>query len=121
MEQRVTFERPLSRDTVFRRIRDSRAFVLPSWTDISPNQVAEALALGLPGLVTRENYLSISDRLPETLDPHFVEDVAAKLEKLADEGYYREYVKKWQAISFSHDWNAVYREHRALFEKVVRV
>ena len=121
LEKRVIFERPLSRDQVLQRIKDSRAFVLPSWTDISPNQVAEALALGLPGLVTRENYLSIADRLPETLDPHSVEDVAGKLEKLADEGYYREYTKKWQAISFSHDWNAVYREHRSLFEKIVRV
>ena len=121
LEKRVIFERPLSRDQILQRIKDSRAFVLPSWTDISPNQVAEALALGLPGLVTRENYLSIADRLPETLDPHSVEDIAAKLEKLADDDQYRDYVKKWQAISFSHDWNAVYREHKYLFEKIVRV
>ena len=121
LHTRVTFERTQPRDAVLERVKDARAFVLPSWTDISPNQVAEALALGLPGLVTGENYLSISDRLPETLDPHSVEDVAAKLEKLADDGYYRDYVKKWRAISFSHDWNAVYREHKYLFEKIVRV
>lgn len=121
LEKRVTFEPTQSRDSVLARVKDSRAFVLPSWTDISPNQVVEALALGLPGLVTRENYLSISDRLPGTLDPHSVEDVAAKLEKLADDEYYREYTKKWRAISFSHTWNSVYREHRSLFEKVVRV
>ena len=120
-EKRVIFERSLLRDQVLQRIKDSHAFVLPSWTDISPNQVAEALVLGLPGLVTGENYLSISDRLPETLDPHSVEDIATKLEKLADDDYYRDYVKKWQAISFSHDWNAVYREHKYLFEKIVRV
>ena len=120
-EKRVIFERSLLRDQVLQRIKDSHAFVLPSWTDISPNQVAEALALGLPGLVTGENYLSISGRLPETLDPHSVEDIATKLEKLADDGYYRDYVKKWRAISFSHDWNAVYREHKYLFEKIVRV
>ena len=121
LHTRVTFERTQPRDTVLERVKDARAFVLPSWTDISPNQVAEALALGLPGLVTGENYLSISDRLPETLDPHSVEDIATKLEKLADDDYYRDYVKKWQAISFSHDWNAVYREHKYLFEKIVRV
>ena len=121
LHTRVTFERTQPRDIALKRVKDARAFVLPSWTDISPNQVAEALALGLPGLVTGENYLSISDRLPETLDPHSVEDVAAKLEKLADDGYYRDYVKKWRAISFSHDWNAVYREHKYLFEKIVRI
>jgi glycosyltransferase involved in cell wall biosynthesis len=100
-------------------VKDSRAFILPSWTDISPNQVYEALAIGLPTLVTKENYLSIADRLPATIDPHSVEDIARKLEMLADDAAYRDFSEKFRAIRFEHDWDDVVRQHKELFEKII--
>ncbi len=33
-------------DVIMERVKNARAFVLPSWTDISPTQVYEALAIG---------------------------------------------------------------------------
>ena len=121
VERRVSILPSMRRDDVLARVSACRAFVLPSWTDISPNQVVEALAIGLPALVTKENYLSFRDQLPETVDPRSVDDVAEKLTMLADDTHYREFRKKFAAISYVHTWDAALREHVALFERIVRV
>ncbi len=121
VERRVSILPGMRRDDVLARVSACRAFVLPSWTDISPNQVIEALAIGLPALVTKENYLSFRDRLPETIDPRSVDDVAEKLTMLADDKQYREFRRKFAAISYVHTWDAALREHVALFERIVRV
>ena len=121
LEKRVSILPGMRRDDVLARVKGCRAFVLPSWTDISPNQVVEALAIGLPALVTRENYLSFRDQLPETIDPRSVGDIAEKLAMLADDERYQEFGKKFAAISYAHTWDAALREHTALFERIVRV
>jgi glycosyltransferase involved in cell wall biosynthesis len=116
---RVHFEPSLPQRAVLERVKDARAFILPSWTDIAPNQVYEALALGLPALVTRETYLSIRDHLPETFDPHSVAELAAKLELLADDARYAAFSRSFGAITFAHDWKAVAREHLDIFCEVL--
>ncbi len=115
---RVTIEPALPRGEAFDRVKDSRAFILPSWTDISPNQVYESLALHLPALVTKENYLSIRDQLPETIDPGSIDDIAAKLEMLADDAKYKEFADAFTRITYDWKWSDVVREHVALFEKL---
>ena len=119
LERRVKMEPVMRPHEVFARIKDARAFVLPSWTDISPNQVHEALAIGLPGLVTKENYLKIRDQLPEMIDPDSIDDIASKLKILANERTYGDFVARFKAITFRHDWSEVVDEHRAIFASVV--
>ncbi len=118
---RVTIEPGLPRGEAFDRVKDSRAFILPSWTDISPNQVYESLALHLPALVTKENYLSIRDQLPETIDPGSVNDIAAKLEMLADDAKYKVFADEFTRITYDWKWSDVVQAHVALFEKITRV
>lgn len=117
--KRVNFIDTMALDDAWNRVKDSRALVLPSWTDISPNQVYEALALGLPALVTKENYLSIRDQLPEMIDPRSVEDVASKLEMLADDVRYADFVKRWNAIRFNQTWDDVLKQHMSLFSSIL--
>ncbi|MBI5456435.1 glycosyltransferase family 4 protein [Candidatus Kaiserbacteria bacterium] len=113
----VTMLPTMRQEELCERIKNCRALVLPSWSDISPNQVTEALALGVPVLVTKENFLPIKDQLPEMLDPRSVEDIASKLEMLADEKRYGEFVAKCRKVRFEHSWDAVLQEHMALFRK----
>lgn len=119
VHDRVMFQSAMARDRVLNRVKNARTFVLPSWTDISPNQVYEALAIGLPGLVTRENYLGIHDRLPEMFDPASVEDLAAKLVKLADETAYERFRTAFCTIPLTHSWDEVVSAHQALFKTMV--
>lgn len=119
IKDRVSIIDAMPRKEAWDRVKDSRALVLPSWTDISPNQVYEALALHLPALVTRENYLSIRNQLPDTIDPNSVDDIANKLEMLADDVRYADFSKRWNSIKFKYDWNDVLREHERLFKRIV--
>ena len=109
------------RDKVFNRVKNCRALIITSWTDISPNAVYQALALGLPALVTKENYLSIHDQLPEMVDPYSVDDIASKIEILADDARYADFSERFNAISFKNDWNAVLKQHIALFKRILTV
>jgi len=118
IKDRVNIIDTMPRGEAWDRVKDSRALVVPSWTDISPNIVYEALAMGLPALVTKENYLSISNKLPETIDPNSVEDVVAKLEMLADDTKYRVFTEAFRAISFKNTWDDVLRQHEALFQQI---
>ena len=119
LEKRVKMEPVMRPHEVLARIKDARAFILPSWTDISPNQVHEALAIGLPGIVTKENYLKVHDQLPGMIDPSSIDDIATKLTMLADERTYADFATRFKAIVFDHDWNSVADEHRSIFASVL--
>ena len=101
LQKRVSMEQSMRLSDALERIKNCRAFILPSWTDISPNQVYEALAIGLPAVVSKENYLSIRDRLPEMIDPASVSDVASKLEILADDRRYKKFSESFASIKFA--------------------
>jgi glycosyltransferase involved in cell wall biosynthesis len=118
---RVTMIRETHFPKIIERVKNCRAFIQPSWTDISPNQVYEALAIGLPTLVTKQTYLPIRDKLPSMIDPNSVDDIAAKLEMLADNARYEEFSRQFNSITFDHDWDAVLAEHISLFQKIARV
>ncbi|HXK38502.1 MAG TPA: glycosyltransferase [Candidatus Paceibacterota bacterium] len=119
LQKRVSMEQSMRLSDALERIKNCRAFILPSWTDISPNQVYEALAIGLPAVVSKENYLSIRDRLPEMIDPASVSDVASKLEILADDRRYKKFSESFASIKFARDWDDVAREHIAIFNGVL--
>lgn len=120
LEARVKIEDNMRFRDVLERIKNCRAFILPSWTDISPNQVYEAMAIGLPALVTKENYLSIRNQLPEMIDPNSIDDISAKLEMLADDARYRAFAEAFRAVSFTKTWDDVAREHLKIFNEVVQ-
>lgn len=119
MKDRITIEESLPNAQVLERVKASRAFVLPSWTDVAPNQVHEALAIGLPALVTEENYLAIRKQLPLTIDPHSVDGIAEKLRMLADDEVYERFSSAFRSIHFSNSWDDVTRAHEELFTRYV--
>ena len=120
VEARVTIMPSMQQHELYHRVRNCRASVLPSWTDISPNTVFEALAIGLPTIVTRENYLSIHDALPEMIDPSSIDDIASKLEMLGDYDRYKVFADAFKAISFSYGWDEATRDHLAIFAKTLQ-
>lgn len=120
LEGRVHIEPAMPKEEAFKRVRNARAYVLPSWTDISPTQVYEALSMGLPSLVTQENYLPIHDQLPQMIDPRSIEDIADKLKMLTDDTRYAAFSSAFTAIHFDHDWGKVVGEHTALFESFIK-
>ncbi len=115
----VIFLLAMRQEKLYERIRNARFVILPSWTDISPNTAYECLALGIPFLLTTENYLSIRDALPMMIDPRSAEDITAKIRLLAEEDPYMSYCEKLKAIEFKNDWDDVCDAHIAVFKSAV--
>lgn len=102
---------------LYERIKNCWYVVLPSWTDISPNTAYECLALGIPFLITMENYLSIRDQIPIMIDPRSVEDMSEKMCLLSEKDAYTKYCAALRVIKFDHDWDDVCDEHIDIFKK----
>ncbi len=118
VDGRVKCLNSIPRGQVWDMVKDSRALIITSWTDISPNTIYEAMALKLPALVSKENYLSFHDELPEMIDPYSADDIANKLEMLADDNKYMSFAAKFSSIKFEHTWDDVVQEHKKIFETV---
>lgn len=119
IEERVEFIPKMSQQDLYRRIANSYLVVIPSWTDISPHQVYECLSLGIPFLLTQENYLTINSYDFIKIDPHSVDDIAEKMNKLLDPASYQTFTKSLQTIEYSHGWNNVVAEHLKSFKEFV--
>ena len=118
LEDRVHILPGMPKHAVLERIKNARACILPSWTDIAPNQVGEALVIGVPMVVTAENYLPIRDQLPEMIDPRSVDDIAEKIKMLANDARYAAFAAACKAVHFDRDWDVVTEEHLTLFSGV---
>ena len=120
LQERVEFLPPMNQSDLYYRIAHCYLVVIPSWTDISPNHAYECLALGIPVLMTKENYLSIKEQFPVMIDPHSSADIAEKLNALLDPQKYENYVQGLKRIEFDHPWNRVIEEHLRVFMKINR-
>ena len=115
---KVSFEPALSHRALSERLSHAYLFVLPSWTDISPNQISECLSIGVPFIVTKENYLPFPQENLLTINPYFPGDIVVKIEKLTDSVVYEEYKKALQSIRFENSWEDVVSSHFALFNEL---
>lgn len=117
--ERVLFEAPMRTQDLYKRIIQSRYIVLPSWTDISPNQIYECLALHIPFLLTRENYLAINKEEFLKIDPSSVEDIAQKMNSLIDENSYKLFTAQLKQIKFNYSWDEAVRDHLEFFKQLI--
>ncbi|MDQ3014281.1 MAG: glycosyltransferase family 4 protein [bacterium] len=117
---RVEFHRPMSQTELYRRIANCYYVILPSWTDISPNQIYECLALSIPFLVTQENYLSINKHNFLKVDPSSVDDIAEKMNNLLDQKQYEAFVQSLQKLEFNHTWTHVVMQHMKIFNAAAK-
>jgi glycosyltransferase involved in cell wall biosynthesis len=116
LEEKVVFLPTAKREKMYERIKNARYVVISSWTDISPNQFYECLALNIPVLMTKENYLSTRGQIPFMFDPTSSEDLAKKMKALEDESTYNKFTKDLKDISFRNYWDDVLKNHIFIFE-----
>ncbi|MBX4197908.1 glycosyltransferase family 4 protein [Candidatus Parcubacteria bacterium] len=117
LEDRVEFIPTMAQKDLYRRIANCSYFILPSWTDISPNQIYECMAFGIPFLLTQENYLSINKYNFLKIDPKSVDDIAEKMNRLLDPKQYAAFVESLSHISVTNSWSHVVLEHLKLFHE----
>jgi glycosyltransferase involved in cell wall biosynthesis len=120
LEDRVEFLPSMSQMNLYRRIINCYYLILPSWTDVSPNQINEAMSLGIPFLLTKENYLSINNQKFLTIDPNSVDDIANKMNSLLDPRQYEAFIHSLSKLSMNQTWNHAVVEHMRIFTQVAK-
>ncbi len=116
ISDQVEFSAPMKKSDLYQRIINCYYVILPSWTDMSPHQIYECMSLGIPFLLTRENYLSINSKDFIKIDPRSVEDITHKMQLLADPIEYERHLSSLRALEFSYSWKDVVGEYQKLFK-----
>jgi len=102
------FEAELDTETstheeLLRRMSDAYMVVVPSFSEVSPNTVLDALSLGVPVVVTRD--CGMKEHLEDLVvwvDPKSPEDIARGIETLMDAKVYSEYMTRMSIFSYTH-------------------
>jgi glycosyltransferase involved in cell wall biosynthesis len=106
-------------DTFLERMRRSWAVILVSLGDISPNMIFDAIAAGVPFILTRET--GISDRVRDAaifVDPQNRAEIAEKIVWLSDPKNRAAQAEKVRRISFTHSWSQIAAEIVAVWKRV---
>lgn len=119
IESKVEFNQPVRQQVLWQRLINCYYFILASWNDISPNQVYECLALGVPVLLTEENYLSLDTSKWYKIDPHSVDELAATMKQLTVPQYYHDFEVVQQVAVFSQKWSDVVGQHLKVFKSIL--
>ena len=101
------------------KIRDSYAVILVSLGDISPHMIIDALSLGKPFILTKEN--GILNRVSDyalLVDPKNMEEIKEKILWLMNKENYELQVKKVRNFSFVRTWKNISSEYLEIFKKM---
>lgn len=90
------------------RMRRSYAVILASIGDISPNMIFDAVSLGVPFIVTKEN--GINNRIKDAsvmVDPLNEDDIVDKIVWLAHPENRAIQAQKVRKLTFKHSWSEI--------------
>ncbi len=107
--------RDIPREQLHERIQKARALVIPSLSEVSPNMALDALAFGVPVVLTED--CGMKDRFGDSvfyIDPKNPEAIAETLCVLMDEKTYLRACEKVQAFSFLHTYDDIAKEFSVL-------
>jgi hypothetical protein len=109
----------VSREVLREKISKAYAVIVPSISEVSPNLVLDALAYGVPAIVTRDT--GIADRIKDMVvfvDPLSSDDIAHGVETLLDSAVYDARSQAIMSHTFTHSWNEIVQEFVDLFSKL---
>jgi glycosyltransferase involved in cell wall biosynthesis len=106
-------------DNFQERMRRSYAVVLASIGDISPNMIFDAIRLGTPFILTKEN--GITDRVKDCaifVDPTSEQDMIEKITWMSDPKNRALQADKIKKFNWVHTWEDIGKEIISLYEKL---
>lgn len=93
--------------------------ILVSLGDISPNLILDAIRHNKPFILTKET--GLYERVKSCaifVDPENVEDIAEKIQWLANDDNYDEQKKKVEAFNFTHTWEEITAEFLTVYKNI---
>ena len=106
-----------SRESCLKRISLSRAYICASISDISPNQVQEALSLKIPIIISK--YTGITEYIEKqgvakVVDPFDENDIKNALLEMCDESKYLEYKKNLENFKWPQTWESLFEQYKEI-------
>ena len=106
-------------DNFQERMRRSYCVILASIGDISPNMIFDAIRLGIPFILTKEN--GITDRVKDCavfIDPTDEKDIADKIKWISDPKNRALQAEKIKKFDWVHTWEDIGNEIISLYAKL---
>ncbi len=111
---------PVGHEELRRRMASAAMVVLPSFSDVGPNLIADAMAARTPFILTRESgYVEHLGACALLVDPLSEDDIAEKLRTLADARTREEYRARMDGCVPERNWKDAAEEWMNLFSEVV--
>lgn len=98
-------------ERVVRALREARCLVLPSVSEVSPNLVYEALALGTPVIATAETGIKAQlTGVVRFIDPLSEVELLRALEEMSDDAEYALWCSRVATFRYIHTYDDIARE-----------
>ena len=110
----------ISREELHAKMLTARALIIPSLSELGPNMAMEALALGLPVLLTKD--CGVHHRLDGAvtwIDPLSVKDIADNMHTLMDNDAYTEAKRMAQEFRFTRTYTDVAHDFSKLYNNLI--
>lgn len=101
------------------KIQESYAVIIPSFSEVSPNMILEAIMLNKPFLCTGDT--GVYDRLKDVglfVDPLNVHDIAEKVQIISDEDTYKKYVGLLAQFQHKHSYEDIATEFLEVYNHI---
>jgi hypothetical protein len=106
-------------DSFVEKIHRSYAVILASIGDISPNMIFDAVKVGTPFIVTKENGIThLLQDAAVLIDPQDKKDVIEKIVWLSDPQNRRAQAHKVQKLTFKHSWTKISEEIVGIWKEI---
>lgn len=102
-------------DMLLDRMSEAYCVVVPSFSEVSPNSVLDAISLGVPVIATQD--CGIKDRLSDVViwvDPKKPESIAEGIELLMDARTYSDYMARMSKFTYTRTEDVVARDFLTL-------
>lgn len=113
---RVEILPKVDQKTLFAHINAASVALAPALTEFNPNFILEALALGKPALISRDNGLSA--HLPDSMqfDPMDAASLESAMERMLDAIHYNEALRIVSELPMDQTWEKVVAEHAEIIK-----
>ncbi|MCD4705090.1 glycosyltransferase family 4 protein [bacterium] len=115
----IKFIGKISRKELNQKIKTCYAFVLPSYTDISPNVILECIHHNIPFIITKEHGFDFLKNKALAFDPNNQEELKKCLNKIIDDQFYNEYKKQISEIEYNYFYQDIAEDTIKLFKEIL--
>jgi len=108
-------------ESCLKRISVSRAYICASISDISPNQVLEAIALKIPIILTK--YSGITENLKnekfvKIVDPFSEEEIKKAILEMCDNIIYKDCKTGYENFSWPQNWSTLFKQYEQIINEI---